>query len=123
LRVVARHEPAMFRSLVDFCRTHYDADKATYHVSATLAVVPPSPRITSDSELERVYLERWPDVPQGLGFRAQGRQILHCTFGSVLTDERWGPAIRDVLALHADTYTEMLREHFTRHLQALRAGM
>lgn len=119
LRVVARHEPALFRALVDFCRTRYDADKATYHVSATLDSVPAPAAIDRDAALEQIYLERWADVPAGRGFTAPGRQILHCTFGSVLTDERWGPAVRDVLVAHQSTYTEVLEEHFTRHLQAL----
>jgi hypothetical protein len=119
LRVVAQHEPAMFRALVDFCRTRYNADKATYHVSATLESVPPPSAIDSDVALEQIYLERWSDVPIGRGFSAAGRQILHCTFGSVLTDLHWGPSIRDVLQAHASTYTAVLEEHFTRHLHAL----
>ena len=37
LRVVARHDPASFREIIDFSRSRYETDKATYHVSATLA--------------------------------------------------------------------------------------
>ena len=119
LRVIARHEPAMFRALIDFCRTRYNADKATYHVSATLDSVPPPTAIDGDIPLERMYLERWSEVPIGRGFTAPGRQILHCTFGSVLTDAHWGSSLRDVLLAHRDTYSDVLQEHFTRHLQAL----
>ena len=36
LRVVARHDEALFRRVIDFARERYDRDKATYHVSATL---------------------------------------------------------------------------------------
>jgi tagaturonate epimerase len=121
LRVIARHEPRMFRSLIDFCRTRYDADKATYHVSATLESVPTPASIDSDTELEKLYLERWTDVPEGRGFTAPGRQILHCTFGSALSDHRFGPAIRDILTSRQVTYDEVLQEHFSRHLRALRA--
>jgi len=32
-------------------------------------------------------------------------------------------AVLDVLKTHPDTYAEVLTEHFTRHLQALTAGM
>jgi len=74
-------------------------------------------------ELERSYLERWEDVPHGRGFTKPGRQILHCTFGSVLTDATLGPAVKDLLATHLDTYTQVLAEHFARHLEALREGM
>ena len=119
LRVVARHDETMFRQLIDFCRGRYDTDKATYHVSATLGSVPPPGEVSSARELERLYLETWPDVPPGRGFTSPGRQILHCTFGSVLTDPQLGPALRDLLQQHSQTYTDVLTDHFTRHLQAL----
>jgi len=123
LRVVARHEPRLFREIIEFARNRYDTDKATYHVSATLRAVPAPAQVASDVELEKLYLERWEDVPSGRGFTAPGRQILHCTFGSVLTDEKLGPVLREVLKTHQDTYTEVLADHFSRHLEALRAGM
>jgi hypothetical protein len=123
LRVVARHDEPLFRRVVDFARSRYDRDKATYHVSATLGSAPPASEVPDGSELEKLYLERWADVPPGRGFTAPGRQILHCTFGSTLTDPALGPAVRGVLERHADTYTEILADHFARHLQALRAGM
>ena len=123
LRVVARHDQALFRRLIDFARERYETDKATYHVSATLASAPTSADCHDVQELERHYLECWSDVPNGKGFTNPGRQILHCTFGSTLTDPALGMAVKDLLTAHVDTYTEILREHFVRHLQALSAGM
>ena len=82
-----------------------------------------SDTIATARDLERTYLEMWCDVPAGKGFTAPGRQILHCTFGSVLTHSEFGPAVRGVLESHLDTYTEVLDEHFARHLEALKAGM
>lgn len=123
LRVVARHDEPLFRQLIDFGRSRYDTDKATYHVSATNATVPPTSDIADADGLERTYLERWADVPAGKGFTEPGRQILHCTFGSTLTHPEFGPAVRAVLEAHPDTYTEVLADHFSRHLDALAAGM
>jgi tagaturonate epimerase len=91
-------------------------------VHATLESVP-SPGILDDTDLVKRYLERWQDVPSGKGFTEAGRQILHCTFGSVLTDPRFGKMVRQCLADHQHTYSEVLEEHFARHLDALRAGM
>ncbi len=122
LRVVARHDPPLFRRIVDFARSRYEVDKATYHVSATLASAPPPSEVSDPVELERQYLELWAEVPEGKGFARPGRQILHCTFGSTLTDPDLGPAIRGVLIDHAATYDEILADHFARHLGALRAG-
>ena len=122
LRVVAIHDEGLFRQLVQFARSRYGIDKATYHVSATNTTVPASETLSGE-QLQRVYLERWADVPQGQGFTAPGRQILHCTFGSTLTDPELGPAVRSVLEAHPQTYCEVLADHFGRHLDALRAGM
>ena len=122
LRVVAKHDPAAFRGIIDFSRDRYETDKATYHVSATLADAP----LTNDADdavLESEYLELWKDVPVGKGFTKPGRQILHCTFGSVLTDDKWGKIVLDCLKTHPNTYTEVLDDHFGRHLDALKSGM
>jgi hypothetical protein len=119
LRVVAMHAPEDFRRIVEFSRSRYDTDKATYHVSATLGSVPASDDVPDAMQLERLYLERWDDVPAGRGFTAPGRQILHCTFGSVLTDPTLGPLLHQVIREHPESYREILREHFVRHLRAL----
>ena len=122
LRVVARHDEELFRRIVRFGRQRYDTDKATYHVTATNDTVRAEDGLDA-ARLEQLYLQRWADVPKGDGFTEPGRQILHCTFGSTLTDPELGPALRSVLESHPDTYTEVLADHFSRHLEALAAGM
>ncbi len=119
LRVVAIHDAPLFRRICDFARARYEVDRATYHVHAELDAVPAPDTIGGDRELERIYLERWEDVEEGVGFTEPGRQILHCTFGSVLTDEALGTEVRGCLADHPDTYTEVLATHFEKHLRAL----
>ncbi|MBP90491.1 MAG: hypothetical protein CMJ64_27920 [Planctomycetaceae bacterium] len=123
LRVVARHDEPLLRRIVEFGRSRYDTDKATYHVAATLDNTFPGSELGDPVQLEQKYLERWKDVAAGKGFTEGGRQILHCTFGSVLTHDEFGPAVRSVLEAHPDTYTEVLADHFSRHLEALREGM
>ena len=123
LRVVAIHEPRLFRDVCYFARERYAVDKATYHVHATLEEVPAPRDITDDHRLLQTYLECWDDVPTGRGFREAGRQILHCTFGSVLTHSEFGPAVVECLAQHPETYAAVLSEHFVRHLNALQAGL
>jgi hypothetical protein len=122
LRVVARSEERLFREIVGFARERYDTDKATYHVSATLDAAPPADSVSSATELERIYLGLWPETPSGEGFAQPGRQILHCTFGSTLTDEQLGPAIREVLLANPSLYEEALADHFEHHLRALSGG-
>ena len=122
LRVVAIHEPALFREICQFSRQRYDTDRATYHVHATLENVPSPDDLANDTKLVQLYLENWENVPPGKGFTEAGRQILHCTFGSVLTDEKYGAIVRDCLRQNLSTYTEVLAVHFAKHLDALSAG-
>ena len=117
---MARHQPDLFRDIIRFARERYNDDKKTYHVSATLQAVAAS---GTPAQLEDLYLERWHDVPPHTGFTRPGRQILHCTFGSVLTHPTFGPAVRHVLVAYADSYANILAEHFARHLEALAAGL
>ena len=118
LRVVARHEPDLFKEIVRFGRERYDTDKKTYHVSATVTGTP------ANGDLEALYLERWERaVKPGTGFTEPGRQILHCTFGSTLTDAKLGSIVKKCLMDHPGTYTEVLAEHFAKHLEALGSGM
>jgi hypothetical protein len=122
LRVVAQHDVPLFRHICDFARERYDTDKATYHVHATVAAIPPTAAIPNNHKLEQIYLECWDDVPNGAGFTAPGRQILHCTFGSVLTDSEYGPAVRECIKSQPAAYAETLAIHFEKHLRALQAG-
>lgn len=109
LRALASIDPALFREILDFARERYPVDRATYHVSADPAKVPASDQL-SDSELAGV-LDTF-----------DGRQVLHVTFGSVLTarDERGVYRFRERLldALRADeeVYYAALELHLSRHL-------
>ncbi len=123
LRAVAQLDEKLFREIIDFSRSRYDEDKATYHVSATLDCAPPPGHIAETPRLVKLYLENWSDVPEGKGFTEPGRQVLHCTFGSVMTHETYGPAILELLRNQPDTYREVLAEHFGKHLSALNQGL
>jgi hypothetical protein len=112
LRVAARHERKLFRRIVEFARERFDKDRATYHVSARLENVPTPAAISDDAKLERLYLDE-----------NDGRQILHVTFGSVLTETGLGPSLRDVLVDQPETHREVLARHFGKHLQALCRGL
>ncbi|MFH0939335.1 MAG: tagaturonate epimerase family protein [Planctomycetota bacterium] len=117
LRVVARRDTALFRELVSFCRERFDTDKATYHISATLAKVPPATAL-KDADLERIYLDE-----------NDGRQILHVTFGSVLTTIgadntlSYRNRLLALLNREADLHVEVLKKHIGRHIEGLTAGL
>jgi hypothetical protein len=119
LRVVARHDAALFRRIIDMAREHYDRDKATYHVTADIQRLPTAKDVTDIATLEKTYLGVWTQVPAGCGFTEPGRQVLHCTFGTVLMDPALGTPIRELLQANVEAYSDVLCDHFGRHLRAL----
>ena len=116
LRVVARTAPALFAEIVEFCRGRFDNDRKSYHLSTTLAQVRSLPRYAGPPD-EAFFLDE-----------VAGRQLLHVTFGSVLTagtdacGRRFKDGILKVLDRHAALHLELLEKHFTKHLSLLKAG-
>lgn len=116
LRVLARTEAPLFREIVEYSRSRFDTDKATYHISATLTDAP-APGSLSPAEAETVYLDG-----------DAGRQILHVTFGSVLTVGRtaagrsFKEGILETLQRHADLHSEVLEKHLGKHIRLLSEG-
>jgi len=110
LRAIATIDPALFREILDFAFERYDEDKATYHVSADPSLAPHSANL-ADDELTTV-LDNF-----------HARQMLHVTFGSVLTlrDDAGRFLFRDrfFAALRSDeeAYYRVLETHFDKHLK------
>lgn len=110
LRTVAALDPAFFRSIYVFARERYEVDRASYHVSAQLNRAP-QPDALADSDLAQL-LEQF-----------DAREILHVTFGSVLTERmadgkpRFYDYFMNLLRANADAYSANLKAHFVRHLQ------
>jgi tagaturonate epimerase len=102
LRVLAHAEPALFREILAFARERYEQDRATYHVSAQLARVPPP------ADLPNARLP-------GLLEDSDARQVLHVTFGSTLA--RFGTQLKAALHAHEADYDAALERHFVRHLE------
>ena len=102
LRVVARVDPLFFREILDFARSRYDTDRATYHVSGVLDKVP-SAVVLSDDDLLALFDQ------------FDARQVLHVTCGSVLDGYR--KPLLETLKANQNLYEQYLRAHFARHLE------
>ena len=115
LRIAARHAPDLFREIVDYAFERFEADRKTYHVTTDLEAIP-DPDAVADTDLEVTYLDD-----------NDGRQLLHLTYGSVLTAHEEG-ALRfkerffDVLNEHEEEHYETLKQHFTHHLTRVQEG-
>ncbi len=99
LRVLAQVEKELFSQIYAFSRQCYETDRRSYHVSAQLEQIPKNVEMTALLD----------------DFNA--REVLHVTFGSVLT--RFGTQLRAALERNLDAYYDGLRLHFEKHLHLL----
>lgn len=110
LRTVAQVRPALLRDIYTFSLERYETDRASYHVSAELHRAP-APTDMPDTAVS-MLLDQF-----------DAREILHVTFGSVLTAQkpdgsnRFYDAIMTLLRTHPDAYAANLTAHFLRHLR------
>jgi len=109
LRTVASLDPSLFREIYAFARAQYESARRGYHISARLERTPP-PEDIPDAELPAL-LEQ-PDA----------RQVLHVTYGQVLTAEDasgrglFRERLRSALQAAPEAYAARLEAHFARHL-------
>jgi hypothetical protein len=109
LRAIADIDPGLFREILAFAFERYDEDRASYHVSADPSKVP-MPDQLADDELASVLDD------------FDGREMLHVTFGSVLTAEdtdgsyRFRDRLLATLQADEETHYAALEAHFDRHI-------
>ena len=109
LRAIAKIDPGLFREIFGFAIERYPTDHASYHVSADLTKVP-APESAKEAELAGV-LDQF-----------DAREVLHVTFGSVLTARAdGGPRFRDrlmeALEENEEVHYETVRAHIERHVR------
>ena len=109
----------LFREIYIIRSQRYETDRASYHVSAEID------KAGSGLILGKDGLPAAADIPLLLNdFHA--REILHITFGSVLTEKtiagRWRFYERfiSILRSNIEVYTQNLEKHFIRHLKSFR---
>ncbi len=108
LRTIAAQDPDFFLEIYTFARECYETDRASYHVSA---------------RLENAPLPAQVQDPPGLLEEFDSREILHVTFGSVLTDQnpdgsrRFYDRFVGLLKANPEAYAANLERHFIKHLR------
>ena len=112
LRIPARHAPDLFREMVSFAFDRFEDDRKTYHVTTDLDAIP-APDTVADEALEETYLAD-----------DDGRQLLHITYGSLLSAEQNGaPRFRDrffaLLDAHEEEHYDVLQAHFRDHVEGV----
>jgi hypothetical protein len=115
LRTLASCEPELFREILDFSRSLYEGERRTYHVSGELEKVPAASDL-EDGELPGLFEDE------------DARQVLHVTFGRVLTEKNsdgnyvFKERLLAALGEHEAAHYENLVAHFRRHTAPFGAG-
>jgi len=111
LRVIARCDPGLFRDILQVAVARFESDRASYAVSARTEDLP------APAELSNDRLPELMDHPSA-------RQVLHVTFGSVLTSTEGTPSLPQRISRLLRTVEEhhytALAAHLGRHLAGLR---
>jgi len=116
LRCVCRTDIDLFNEVVCYSAGRFFEDKATYHISVT------------DEWVRSLDHNALPEGEKTFLDEDFGRQLLHVTFGSVLTKGKLasGRSFRDAvlenLETNADLHKELLASHLGKHLSQLNAG-
>ena len=112
LRVICRVDPGLFRTICAHAKMRFPDATKYYHVTTDLAKIPDADKLT-DAELERMLIEE------------NARQLLHITFGFILTDKdsQGNFLFRDHLYQiwneHEDDYADILIRHIGLHVKFL----
>jgi hypothetical protein len=108
LRTIATLDKEFIREIYNFARKRFEADKHSYLLSAELIKAPMPDKVTDWLELINQF---------------DAREILHVTYGSVLTErtksgERlFYDRLMPILQTNRELYFRNLENHFQRHLR------
>ncbi len=110
LRTVAKVEPVLFREILSFACEQFEEEKKSYHVTGRLDKVPDFKKCTHQELLE-------------LFEQHDTRQILHVTFGKVLTTKNeknnylFKNRLMACLIQNEDVHYDTIIKHFRKHLE------
>jgi hypothetical protein len=108
LRTIASLNWKLFKEIYVFARQHFEQDRQSYHISAKIDRAP-----------EPDEVQDWPALLE----QFDAREILHVTFGSVLSEQNangephFYHRIMAILEDNREEYFTNLEKHFNRHLQ------
>ncbi len=109
LRTLAIVSPGLFSEILDFARDQYEEQRKSYHVTGQIDRVPTSGQCSKD-RLAALFEEH------------DARQVLHVTFGKVLSTRNgdgnllFGDRLKASLKENEDVHYATLIRHFKRHL-------
>ena len=115
MRAVAKGAPALYREVHKYALSMFESAKKFYHVTTDLTKIPNIDDLTDD-QLESLFTMN------------DARQLIHITYGYILTDkdEKGNYIFKDRLYAfwreNEDVYKNMLYNHIGKHLSLLYSG-
>jgi hypothetical protein len=112
LRTVARYDAKLSRELCEFAAALFAEERANYHISENLNDLP-NYKNCDDDQLEKLFESN------------ALRQMLHLTYGPVLTAKtengawRFRARLYELLQKHEDAHHAMVEEYSSKHFKAL----
>ncbi len=110
LKVIAEFDPELFKEISNFCLLNYQNDRESYYVSAKIDKFP---------DYDKIKIEDIDELFKNFHFR----QIMHVTYGSVLTARNMDHSYKfrtlmyKILREHEDRYFTHLESHINRHIR------
>ena len=115
MRAVAKGAPALYREVHKYALSMFESAKKFYHVTTDLTKIPNIDDLTDD-QLESLFTMN------------DARQLIHITYGYILTDkdEKGNYIFKDRLYAfwreNEEVYKNMLYNHIGKHLSLLYSG-
>jgi hypothetical protein len=112
IRTAARVDVPLYREVCEFSEGRFMTDRATYHVAENLNELPDW-RSFADADLEKLF--------DSNAFR----QMLHVTFGSVMTDKtddgawRFRSRLYEMWQKYEDVHLSIIEEYSSKHMRTL----
>lgn len=110
LKVAAIMQPKLFREIFNYSLSLYETEKKSYHVSADMTKLKSSNEYSNEELVELFSNDNF-------------RQMLHVTFGRVLTDKNnngdfiFKQRLIDCLKQNEEKHYEVIINHFKKHLE------
>ena len=106
MRVVAIHDPKLYREVHAFALEHFNEATAYYHVTTDLTKIPNLAVLTDD------------ELP-GLFKLNDSRQLIHITYGLILQNEKFHDRLYKFWRKYAEEYAEAVASHIGKHLETI----
>ena len=109
MKIIAECNPALYREIHAFAlNTAFDQARKYYHVTTDLTKIPSLDSL-SDDQLPALFKNN------------DSRQLIHITYGLILTDERFRKPLYDCWREHREEYACAIDEHIGKHLELIGA--